>query len=181
MLPVETIKAAVYEWLTESQTLPVVWDFQNAPQKAVPFISVNVAASVNKIGAYDEFAPDYSAGGTGGGSVIARRRVLCSINAFGQGAMEQLSQAIDALDKPTKYDKWFYARDLGADAGDIRNLTALKNNRYEQRAQADVNITCVSGSTDTNSAGISDDPGYFDTVIYSSDDLNIPETTITGG
>ena len=168
-LPLTTIKAALQDWLTDATGLPVIWQFQNVPEPNTPFISVNPVANIKRIGVDDERIPNDT---TGLGSMAAHRELMCSVNAMGAGALAALSAALDKLETPTLYDGWFYARGLAARTGELRNLTGMKNSRFEQRAQIDVTITCVN--TDQT-----DDAGYFDHLEYSaSTPIIIPTTTI---
>jgi len=169
MLPTTLIKAALYDWLGDSQSLPVIWEFQNAPQPGSAFVSVNPIVSVTKLGAYDEFVPNYD---TGGGYMAQHWQVMSSVNAFGVNAIKELSKAIDALGKPSLYKVWFQDREIQANIGTMRNLSGLKNSRFEQRAQLDVTLTCLGVATDDGSLPsvnpITDNPGYFDHLVYSS-------------
>lgn len=168
-LPLTTIKSALYAWLTQATGLPVIWQFQNAPEPSTAFISVNPITNISRIGLDDELIPDDT---TGVGHVAAHRTITASITACGDGALAALAAAQDKLEALSLYDPWFYANGLSCRSGDIRNLTGLKNSRYEQRAQMDVKITCVN--TDQTA-----DFGYFDHLEYSSDSpITIPTTTI---
>lgn len=180
MLPTVNIKSALYDWLSDSQDLPVIWEYQNAPQPNEPFISVNPLMSVTKLGAYDEFVPDYDAGG---GFLAQHWRVMASINAYGPDALKNLSKAIDEFDRPSKYQIWFTDREIQAVMGAMRNLSGLKNSRFEQRGQLDITLTCLGVSVDDGTlpseSPLTDDPGYFDHLIYSSESpIHIPDTTI---
>ena len=169
-LPISTIKTALEDWLSDSTGLPVVWQFQNKPEPDTPFVSVNPVTSTHRQGLFDEAVVDDS---TGVSTIVGHRTIMASIQACGSGAYAALTTAQDKLEAPSLYDGWFYNRGLSAQTGDIRNLTGMKGSRYEQRAQMDVTITCLSST-------LTDDSGYFDTVVYDSPDLHIPETTITG-
>lgn len=180
MLPTVNIKSALYDWLTDSQDLPVIWEFQNAPQPNEAFVSVNPIMSVSKLGAYDEFVPDYDAGA---GFLAQHWQVMASVNAFGPAAISSLSKAIDEFDRPSQYQVWFADREIQAVLGTMRNLSGLKNSRFEQRAQLDVTLTCLGVSVDDGTlpseSPLTDDPGYFDHLVYSSaSPITIPNTTI---
>ena len=171
-LPTSIIKAALQDWLSDTTSLALIWQFQNTPEPNTPFISINPVISVQRIGLFDE-AEHLS---TGLVNTHAHRRVMASLNACGVGALDALCQAQDKLDLPSLYDGWFYDRGLSAQTSDIRNLTGMKNGRYEQRAQMDIYLTCVNDAA----APLSDDVGWFNKIEYSSTDLHIPTTIITG-
>ena len=115
---------------------------------------------------------------TGKIRVVPRRRILCSVQCCGAGAMQALSQAQDRLEIPSLYETWFVDREMEAHTGQLRNLTGMKNGRYEQRAQIDVIINCIN-SDDGDGTQFVDDLGWFDTVTYSAEiDGNNSETLI---
>jgi hypothetical protein len=168
-LPISTVKAALQDWLTDATGWTVIWQFQNAPEPGSPFVSINPVLTSRRIGMDDEQI--WQAAGTV--QIVPYRRIVASVQACGADALSKLSNAIDQLERPNLYAGWFTARALAAYTGDLRNLTGLKNGRYEQRAQFDVTIT---GHSDP--AGFTDDLGYFDHLTYDSPALGIPDTTI---
>lgn len=173
-LPISTIKAALYDWLTDTTGLPIIWQFQNAPEPTESFISVNPVISSRMIGLFD--AQVMLVNGTT--QIAPYREVKASVNAYGPEALEKLSNAQDYLSFDSLYTAWFLDRDMTCQAGLMRNLTGLKGSRYEQRAQLELTLTCYGSGNGGDGTPLIDDVGYADHLEWSSDSLDIPIQTI---
>lgn len=180
----DDIKAGLQEWLKDATGIPgsrVIFAHQNkTPPTGGFFIVINPLISSSKKGLYDEQI-QLSSGAT---QVRGYRDGQASIQAFGAGAYDALLTAVDKLDIESLYAGWFEARYLTVSLmGQVRNLTGLKGNRYEERAQMDISIQYAALNTDTTSP-YEDDPGYFDTLEYSVSPVvnghDIPTSTVTG-
>lgn len=172
-LPIRSIKAALYQWLTEAGGAPVVWQFQNAPEPTETFFSVNPVVASRMIGLYDAQNP-LTDGTT---QIVPYREIRASVNACGPDALEKLSQAQDKLSFESLYKTWFLDREITCESSEIRNISGLKGSRYELRYQIDLTLTCY-GSDGGDGTPLIDDVGYADHLIWSSDTLDIPNQQI---
>ncbi|MBT9548603.1 MAG: hypothetical protein IV090_24630 [Candidatus Sericytochromatia bacterium] len=142
-IPEAEIKAALQDWLSPLAT--TIWQFQNAPEPAGPFFSVNPFAGIKRLGAIDETVWNSE---TEIFALHQHREALCSIQACGPEALALLSSADDKLQIPNIYKTAFSDRNLAAITGPIRDLSGMKGARFEQRAQMDVTIRYISGAAE---------------------------------
>lgn len=163
-IPEADIKAALQDWL--SPLASTIWQFQNAPEPAGPFFTVNPFAGITRLGAFDETVWN---GQTETLEVHQHREALCSVQACGPGAMALLAEANDKLQLPSIYKAAFSDRNLAAIPGALRDLSGLKGARFEQRAQMDVTIRFVAGDAETDFDPYSEALKKGERVKYSAE------------
>ena len=173
-LSTSDIKTALQTWLQNATGLDgskVIWAFQNAPEPTDQFINVNPILSIQTIGRDEQIIQ------TNGDIVTrSRRAIMVQIDVYGDNAMEQASNAFDAIYFPLTSAS-FTALCLSLDRNSgIRNLSALKDGLYENRASFDVKVSAVY-----DNLTLADDIGWFDSIEYSgTGDLSglIPVTIV---
>ena len=175
-LPITAIKAALYQWLTDTASIPVVWQFQNAPEPTETFFSVNPMVASRLIGLYD--AQVLLSDGTT--QIIPYREIKASVNACGPNALAKLSQAQDKLSFESLYKAWFLDRGITCESSEIRNISGLKGSRFELRYQIDLTLTCYGSDNGGDGTPLIDDAGYATSLEWSGDidDLEISTQTI---
>lgn len=119
----------------------LIWEDQSAPRPEKPYVSMNFLSPSQRIG-FDE-----SRVSGANFSLVGQRRFVVSINAFGENRMEN-EDALDAADLLEPVVQGMYREDTLAalcelglasvNEGEIRDLTALLESRYESRAQVDL-------------------------------------------
>ena len=175
-VPISAIETQIRNWVVAASGLAaanVIFANQNGPEPNGKYIVINCKLAAKRQGIRDEVVWDGTIA-TPKYTVYSHRRVMGSINCYGNDAFETLSAVQDGLMLP--------ARQAALDAAlltvwteDIRDLTGLKGALTEERAQMNFYVLCgSSASTDTSIAA-------FDSVQYSSDadHLDLPETTIS--
>lgn len=144
--PLSKIKAALLQWLAaESGGQTVIFQHQSQRSPAAPFISVNVPVNIQQVGMQDHRY--YAASGEY--QVLQHRESLVSIHAHGVGALATLAACRDALQRWDRYNTYFKSRGLSCRALQVVNLTGIKGNQYEERAQMDVFISSGHVLTET--------------------------------
>lgn len=179
-LPIADIKAALQAWLNPLGK-PVVWQFQNTPdpKRAPLFISINPAASYQRIGSTDDQVFDSESETL---AIVQHRNMLCSVHAVGIGALELLTRAVDRLALPGVYAN-FTDHNLAAVAGTVRDLSAEKNGVSQQRAQVDLTIRCTAGETNEEGGGvtpIAEPLGAATALRYSAPIVGVEDYLIEG-
>ena len=173
-LSTSNIKTALHTWLTTTTSYTgdkVVWAYQNAPEPGSDFISVIPILSMQRIG-QDERIYENDA------DILTRHRrsIIAQIDVYGGDAFGVAANAYDGLLLPNIH-AIFLPLALSADYNsNIRNISSLKDGRYEARASFDVRISAVYDSTT-----LADDLGWWDSVQYTGTGGMlglIPETTV---
>lgn len=136
--PITAIRAGLQAWLVGSTGLTVIWQHQNQRSPQAPFISVNVPVSIASVGMQDH--RHYAASGQY--QILQHREALVSIHAHGTGAIAALQAAKDTLQRHDRYQTYFKDRNLSCRCLNVQNLTGIKGQQYEERAQMD----CYIGS-----------------------------------
>jgi len=139
--PIAKIRAALQAWLVaESSGLPVIWQHQNKPSPAGPFISVYIGTTITHTGGMKDHR-EYRSPGLY--LIHQHRETVISIQCHGDDAIYVLNACKDAMSSDAKYKTYFGDRDLSCRCGPVNDLTAIKGAQFEQRAQMD----CFIGST----------------------------------
>ena len=144
--PLPAIKAALYQWLTaESGGQTVIFQHQSQRSPAAPFISVNVPVNSAAIGMQDH---RYYAE-SGEYQILQHRESMVSVHAHGVGALATLAACRDALMRWDRYNTYFKQRGLSCRCLQVVNLTGMKGQQYEERAQMDCYISSGHVLTET--------------------------------
>ena len=169
-LPLSTIKARLRTWVLASTGLAqgkVIFANQNAPKPEKPYITIDPCMNVKKVGMHD-FEEHIN------GQVVSRpvRRVLVSLQAYGDGSIAYLSDCLETLDRTSVYEG-FKADGISIvnrDTIEVKNITLVNDGVFVERANLDFEIDVISSYTDS--------PGYADNFDISFEFENELPTTI---
>ena len=155
----------------------VIFAYQNGPEPPGPFISIIPNLTITKSGAYDDtiYLPDGSI------QTLGFRRILAQVDAYGRNAVGLCCAVQDGLDIPALYQPLSLAGLSIRAISEVRNLTSLKEQRFEERGSLDLEILIRAASEPNNSLGFFDKIQYqgggTDGQISRIDSNNIEETT----
>jgi hypothetical protein len=159
MIPIANLETAVYNLLNKYKSVGVViiWENQAEARPPKPYMSLQFITGPRKIGQDDE-----KVGLDGKVFKKGIRELTLSVNFMGQDAFWELSKLQEAITLPTARqmlleDNLVLIRDNG-----VRDLTALMDNRFESRAQVDLDFRLTSEVKDLDSTVI-------ETVILNND------------
>jgi len=144
----ETIFSTLHDWVvtaTDLEGKKVVQYNPNAPEPTGQMFVINPNAVVTPIGLMDEL--QYTA--TGVYSVKGHRSVLASLHCYGKGAVSQMAAVMACQDAPSIRKIFRDAKITLVECRQIRNLSAPKGARIEERAQMDVMLRYAEVITDT--------------------------------
>lgn len=173
-MQISTIKTAVQSFCSTASGLggnKCVFAYQGGTEPTGNYLTLIPIMGVQRRALFDEQIqnPD-------GSTTIAHRRALSvQIDAYGPNAAQVISSVFDGVHIPSTYKAF---SDLGLCAmfsSAIRDISSIKNIRYEQRYSADLLIECVY-STEI----LADDIGWFDSIRFKDNILGTPEIIITG-
>jgi hypothetical protein len=168
-LPLSTIKTRLRTWIIASTSLAqgkVIFANQNAPKPEKPYITIDPCLNVKKVGMHD-FEEHVN------GQVISRpvRRVLVSLQAYGDGSIAYLSDCLETLDRTSVYEG-FKADGISVvnrNTIQVKNITLVNDGVFIERATLDFEIDVVSSHTDS--------PGYAEEFSVELDvEYNLPTT-----
>lgn len=132
---------------------------QNAPQPREPFAVINCWVASGRRGRDEERLDDDAPG------IIqhaGNRRLTVSLNIYGPGALELADRIAERLMTQAIAEGNLDPAGLAIlRTSDPRNLTALLETRYQERAQLDLTVGCVSNWTE--------DVGYITSVGIEGD------------
>lgn len=130
----------------------LIWEDQSAPRPEKPYVSLNFLLPSQRIG-HDELR--------GEGDqffLVGQRRFVLSVNAFGESRQEN-EDALDAADLLEPVVQGLYSEETlsqllaagiaSVDEGQVRDLTALLESRYESRAQVDLTFHRTVSKSET--------------------------------
>lgn len=134
-----------------------IWDYQNAPKPANPYISLRLSSERN-IGTETRRRKD----GTGIVDVVSQKEATLSVNAFGPGTIDICNMLWTSLQRPTIVDRCFAAGMAFIRAEDAQDLTQLLDGRgWEERANIDLIVTY--------GRSVEDNPGWIETVFLEGE------------
>lgn len=159
-------KAFILPLIAELTGIRCIWDYQNAPKPANPYMSLRLSPE-RSLGAAETRRRNDSSGVV---DVVEQKEVTLMINSYGTGTTDKLNMLWQRLQRPTIVDRCFAANIAFTRAEDTQDLTGILDGRnWEERANRDLIIT-YSGS-------VEDEPGYIDTVIAEGE-LGEPDPII---
>ena len=170
-LPLSLVRDAVQGYCVRSTGLDdskVIFAYQGGPEPKGNSIVITPLNSGMKRGMHDENIQQNN----GDLDVIHRRRVSIQVDAHGPNADDVIAKVYDALDILPFYAE-FSDNDLSAIfISPIRDVSALKNIRFEQRFNVDMAIeiaykTTIAVSLDGRTP--SPDPSAGSDLIYLDD------------
>lgn len=125
---INTIKDAFYDWVSSVSNKTVIWQFENAPAPALPYIGLNIS-QLASIGVDYETVPDNN----GNAAIYGNRQLILEINYYGSGSldtMEALATSLrsDAVLRTLNASGVCYVNKMLQ-----TNTTVLIDSRYEER------------------------------------------------
>lgn len=174
-LPISTIKDALFDYCVAATGLGpdnVVFAYTEGPEPQGSYVSIIPIMTVQRRGIFDEQITEDNADLT----IVHRRVVSAQIDAYGPEAPTLIAAIFDALDVPSMYQTYFTDNNLSAMfTSNTRDLSGVKNIRYEQRYNVDLVIHAFYGTT-----VLADDIGWFDSFRLTDSILNTEDSIITG-
>lgn len=142
-------KIAITEWLSTETGLRVIESNSNRPGAGERYISVNFKRYSNREGGIeDERIRTGDDGSDALTTVVHRREKGASIQAHGEGCMEALEDARDALELQSKREQYFGSRNITVDCGPVRNIPERQNGQWKNRAHMDITYHTTDTSID---------------------------------
>lgn len=168
-LPLSTIKSRLRTWILATTGLAqgkVIFANQNAPKPEKPYITINPSMNIKKVGMHD-FEEHVN------GQVISRpvRRVLISLQGYGDGSIAYLSDCLESLDRTGVFEgfKSDNISIVNRDKIEVKDITLVSDGLYVERASLDFEIDVVSSYTDS--------PGYAEEVsLEATFEYDLPTT-----
>lgn len=146
------IKTFIITLIAELTATTCIWDKQNAPKPANPYISLNLSPE-RDLGNEVRRRSD----GSGTLDLLGRREATLSVNAFGRGSIDICNSLWLSLRRPTIVDRCMGVRIAFVRAEAPQDLTELIDGRsWEERANLDLIVSYGISATDN--------PGYITTV-----------------
>lgn len=175
-LPISTIKDALFDYCVAATGLSednVVFAYTEGPEPQGSYVSIIPIMTVQRQGIFDEQITESNADLT----IVHRRTVSAQIDAYGPDAPTLIAAIFDALDVPSTYQTYFTDNNLNAMfTSGTRDLSSVKNIRYEQRYNVDLAIHATYETT-----VLADDIGWFNTIRANTSTLSpLGEITVTG-
>lgn len=169
-LPLSTIKSRLRTWVLASTSLAqgkVIFANQNAPKPEKPYITIDPCMNIKPVG-LEDFEEHIN------GQVVSRpvRRVLVSLQAYGDGSIVYLSDCLETLNRTSVFEG-FKADGISIvnrDKIEVKNITLVNDGVFVERANLDFEIDVISSYTDS--------PGYADNFNISFEFENDLPTTI---
>lgn len=150
------IYQALFDWLKDESGMTVIKADQKDPRPPRPYVSIKFLLGSMRVGSsMDQQTLDkvtIPGEGSDPDTFVYKvasegmRKAIASINVFGDNALETLSHIRDSLDRADVIET-FEVNEIGIiEDGQINDLTALQETKYEERAQMDLTISFVAGS-----------------------------------
>lgn len=157
----------------EPQDVTVIFSDQNAPRPVDYPYAVIRLDSIIQLG-YDEVREidvDTNLATIGG-----QRRATVNIDYFGPRPMENIMKAFNSLEKRSLNDIFYDAGIAYTEKNDVKNLTAMLETKYEERASFDFYIGFAENFEDD--LGVIESVEFTGSVTRDSGDLDIDSVTV---
>lgn len=128
------VRDAIYTWVSGQTGIKTIWSEQSAPRPPRPYIDLKLITGAIKLGGQDNLRTKSD----GTFALVGPRSITCSIQVFGENAMEILTTARDGLDDPVVIEQLDAAGLSVADDGEPQNITELLETHFEARAAMSV-------------------------------------------
>ncbi|WP_448510320.1 phage neck terminator protein [Immundisolibacter sp.] len=159
MISMTTLQTAIYNLFNKykSAGVTIIWANQAEARPEKPYVSLQIIMGPKKIGYDDELV--------GADNKVARRGVrelTVSVNYFGAEALTKMASFQESIELPTAREMLRVTNLVLVRSTSPRDLSALMENRFETRAQMDVDFRLSSEVKDLDST-------YIESVILSND------------
>lgn len=141
---ITTIQDALYDFVDGVTTWPVIWAEQNAPAPDDPYLTLRLD-SFSKIDQDDQTHANIS----GVVTVTGNREFILKVQAYGVGAIGQLTVLDSALELFTKLESLRKSSIVYVRSEGVTDLTDLVETRYRGRASLDIVFRIAENQTDT--------------------------------
>jgi hypothetical protein len=156
------LRKAIQDW--GQSILPgvtVIWAEQNAPRPQGEFVTLKIISGPIKIGRDESRISETIPGQL---DIIGHRSFIVSINSYGGDALVLLLKLQDSLSLLSVRDPLSTAGLTVNDVGNVRDVTAVVDTRFERRANLEVTFSYVT-TYDEN-------PGYIEKVSVAENYLD---------
>lgn len=162
----EDVQEDVYDWVVSSSGLEeeqVIFDKQNAPKPNLTLITINESLAFRKKGqACREHQID------GKLRIIQAWEADMSINCYGSDALDRMINILSSLDEPGVRDAFHQnGISVSTDNDEIRDLSMVEGKEWVNRRQLDITVRFSIEKLL--------EPGYFETVELSYDEMTNPD------
>ena len=160
----QKIYAVLSKYLQNGTTL--IWEKQGQPRPEKPFATMNLLTGPISVAHDEEIIDD-----DGATAISGLRELTLSVNFFGANAQVALAGLITKMGFPTARELFMQENLVFIDAKGPRDLSALMENKFETRAQADFRFRITDYDVDTETT-------YIETVVLengidnSSEEIN---------
>lgn len=153
---IATIKTALYTWAANNSSgMTVVWSDQAAPRPARPYATLKIRGHYAAQGT-DELRPNST---TGIIQVLGHRKLVVSVQVFGDSIEQKAHDLIFSLSKPSVLTLLRASNISVSNVGDVLNVTRYQETKFEEVFNCDFDIYVV--------AIVDDNSGYFDSTEIS--------------
>lgn len=166
------IQTALYNWLHESTCLPVVWAFQQSPQRARPFGVLQIISGPTQLGedevVYRDDDTNLFADSCGLRGLTVNAQIFSDSFKPGEQAQAYAAQAQSAIEHP-RFSQPLADAGIGIiSIGAITDLSAIEGARYESRVSFDLSIVIAATIADNISAD------WFNRAIVNGTQIGPP-------
>lgn len=127
-------------------TVPTIWERQSEARPPKPYCSLDIVAGPIKVG---QKAERINASQLV--ELVGEEEFLVSMNYFGTNAYAELGRVKESFDLPMARELLRQKNIVFVKATDVRDLSALMENRWESRSQMDVTFRLTNIVTDVDS------------------------------
>ena len=167
MITISTLKSKLYTSFDAITSFDIIWANQNSPRPSTNYITLLIGPFI-RIGRDEIGEPDdkETPGEIGGATIIkGNREFTLSIQAFGEGSLQELINIQSKLEMPTIRTE--FAEDNGialirSDA--VNDLTGLIEADFEERANLDVMCRIVSPFDTVAEVLATEDEGVIESI-----------------
>jgi len=151
ILDLKTQKKAIYEWAKKELEIEFIWEDQNGHRPVKPYGTLKIIPGFSKVGSTDNMT--FKAGSIF--NLAGLREFTLSLNCYGENAIGRANFVASSIDKPSVTEKFSIAELVAVRCEQVQDLSRVKDNEFETRAQVDIK---------------------FRTTVIVEDDIGIIET-----
>lgn len=131
----DSTKNALYTWMKRETGWEIIFANQSEQRPKLPSGTINFVNPGIRVGGIDELRMKGRQM-----SVAGLRTALCSLNLFGKGANQKMSELLNTLDRPDVIDEFRAAGLAHIGENGPNDLTALMETKYQERSQLDLTL-----------------------------------------
>ncbi len=174
MITITTLKSKLYTSFDAITSFEIIWANQNSPRPSTNYITLLIGPFI-RIG-WDEIGePDdvETPGEIGGATIIkGNREFTLSIQAFGEGSLQELINIQSKLEMPSIRTDFAEGNGIAIIRSDtVNDLTGLIEADFEERANLDVMCRIVSPFDTVAEALATEDEGVIENINEDVEDM----------